>query len=116
MKLHYVADTCEVLEGQCKIVDVEGWSIGLYRVGDEYFALHNRCPHEGAELCKGPVCGTTLPSGVYDYQFGRDGEIVRCPWHGWEFEIKTGKAIFNDKVRTRSYKVHVEDGRIGILL
>ncbi|OUS78123.1 2Fe-2S ferredoxin [Paenibacillus sp. MY03] len=116
MAVHYVAQTNEIEDGQSKIIELEGRSIGLYRIGHDYYALHNRCPHEGAELCKGPICGTTLPSDVYDYQFGREGEIVRCPWHGWEFEIKTGKSIFNERVRTRSYKVQVDNGKIGIII
>jgi nitrite reductase (NADH) small subunit len=116
MAIHYVAQTDEIQEGQSKIVNVEGRSIGIYRIGDEYYALYNRCPHEGAQLCKGPVCGTTLPSKVYEYEFGRKGELVRCPWHGWEFEIKTGKSVFDEKVRTRSYKVQVDEGKIGIVI
>lgn len=116
MAVYYVAETCEIPDGKSKIIELDGRSIGIFRVGGEYYALHNRCPHEGAELCKGTVCGTTLPSGVYDYRFGREGEIVRCPWHGWEFDIKTGKSLFSDKVRTRSYTVQVKDGRIGIVL
>jgi nitrite reductase (NADH) small subunit len=116
MAIHYVAEVNEIQEGQSKIIDLEGRSIGLYRIGDEYYALHNRCPHEGAQLCKGQICGTTLPSKVYEYEFGRKGELVRCPWHGWEFEIKTGKSVFDEKVRTRSYKVQVNEGKIGIVL
>lgn len=115
MPVHYVATTEEIPAGRSMIVTVEGRSIGVYNVDGAYYALHNRCPHEGAPLCKGPVCGTTLPSNVYEYEFGRRGELVRCPWHGWEFEIKTGKSVFDDKVRTRSYKVQVDDGRIGIV-
>jgi nitrite reductase/ring-hydroxylating ferredoxin subunit len=116
MAIHYVAETDEIQEGKSKIINIEGRSIGIYRIGDEYYALHNRCPHEGAQLCKGLVCGTTLPSKVYEYEFGRKGELVRCPWHGWEFEIKTGKSVFDEKVRTRSYKVQVEGNKIGIVI
>jgi nitrite reductase/ring-hydroxylating ferredoxin subunit len=57
-----------------------------------------------------------MPSPVYEYEYGRKGELVRCPWHGWEFDIKTGKSIFSDKVRTRSYKVQVDEGKVGIVL
>ncbi|MDF2718786.1 MAG: 2Fe-2S ferredoxin [Paenibacillus sp.] len=116
MAVHYVAEAAGIEEGKRIIVEVEGRSIGVYRVGGELYALHNRCPHEGAPLCKGPICGTTLPSGVYEYEYGRSGELVRCPWHGWEFEIKTGKSVFSDKVRTRSYKVQVDDGKVGIVI
>ncbi|TMV48025.1 Rieske (2Fe-2S) protein [Paenibacillus mesophilus] len=116
MAVHYVAEAGDIAEGGRMIVEVEGRSIGVYRVNGELYALHNRCPHEGAPLCKGPVCGTTMPSRVYEYEYGRRGELVRCPWHGWEFEIKTGKSLFSDKVRTRSYKVQVDEGKVGIVL
>lgn len=116
MALHFVAKVEDFAEGEHIIVDVKGFSIGIYRVGENFHAIYNRCPHEGAELCKGQVCGTNMPSGVYEYEFGREGEIVRCPWHGWEFDIKTGKSLFDDKVRTRSYKVEVVDGKIGIMI
>ncbi|GAA3413456.1 Rieske (2Fe-2S) protein [Paenibacillus hodogayensis] len=116
MTVHYVAEADDIAEGKRIIVEVEGRSIGVYRVKGELYALHNRCPHEGAQLCKGRICGTTLPSPVYEYEYGRHGELVRCPWHGWEFEIKTGKSVFSDKVRTRSYKVRVDAGKVGIVL
>lgn len=116
MTVHYVAEAGDIREGEHRIVTVEGRSIGVYNIGGSYYAIYNRCPHEGAELCKGPVCGTTLPSRVYEYEYGRSGELVRCPWHGWEFDIRTGKSLFSDKVRTRTYKIQVDDGKIGIVL
>ncbi|ANE46547.1 2Fe-2S ferredoxin [Paenibacillus swuensis] len=116
MALHIVADTADIPVGGHKIVEVEGRSIGVYNVKGEYHAIHNYCPHQGAELCKGPVCGTNLPSEVYAFEYGRDQEIVRCPWHGWEFDIKTGKSLFSEKVRTRTYPVQIEDGKIAVVL
>ncbi|TBL74546.1 Rieske (2Fe-2S) protein [Paenibacillus thalictri] len=116
MAVHNVAAVDELPEGTFKIVEVEGRSIGVYNVKGEIYAIHNYCPHQGAALCRGPVGGTTLESQVYEFIYGRDQEIVRCPWHGWEFDLKTGKSLFSDKVRTRSYKVQVEDGQIGIVI
>lgn len=116
MAVHYICETADLPEGAHKIVHIEGRSIGLYNVKGDYYALHNYCPHEGAPLCKGPVCGTTLASGVYEFVYGREQEIVRCPWHGWEFDIKTGKSLFSDKVRTRSYRTQVDDGKVGIVI
>ncbi|MFE5317826.1 Rieske (2Fe-2S) protein [Paenibacillus sp. NPDC056579] len=116
MAIYPVASVDEIPEGMYKIVSVEGRSIGIYNVKGEYCAIPNYCPHQGAELCKGPVCGTTLESQVYEFIYGRDQEIVRCPWHGWEFDLKTGKSLFSEKVRVRRYTVVVEDGRIGILI
>jgi 3-phenylpropionate/trans-cinnamate dioxygenase ferredoxin subunit len=51
----------------------------------------------------------TLPSRPGEYVWARDGEILRCPWHGWEFDITTGRSIFNPhKTRVRAYEVTVE--------
>ncbi|WP_409344018.1 Rieske (2Fe-2S) protein [Paenibacillus sp. MBLB4367] len=116
MALYPVAAVEDLPAGTSKVVQVQGRSIGVYHVKDEYYAVHNYCPHQGAELCKGPVCGTTLESPVYEYRYGRDQEILRCPWHGWEFDLKTGKSLFSDRVRVRSYPVQVVDGQVCIVL
>ncbi len=51
----------------------------------------------------------TLPSKPGEYTWARDGEILRCPWHGWEFDILTGRSVFNPhKTRVRTYEVRVE--------
>jgi nitrite reductase (NADH) small subunit len=116
MAVYYVADTDSIQEGTHRIIEVEGRSIGIYHIKREFYALHNSCPHEGAELCKGPVCGTTLPSDVNEFIYGRNQEIVRCPWHGWEFDIKTGKSLFSERVRTRKYNLVITDGQIGVII
>jgi nitrite reductase (NADH) small subunit len=116
MAVHFVCNVSELAEGTRKIVEAGGRSIGIYNVKGEFFAIHNYCPHQGAQLCKGSVCGTTLESEVYEFIYGRDQEIVRCPWHGWEFDIKTGKSLFNERVRTRSYPVVLEDGKLGVVI
>jgi len=114
--VHPVALVEAIPPGTFKIVKIENRSIGVYNVKGTYYAVHNYCPHQGAELCKGPVGGTTLESQVYEFIYGRDQEILRCPWHGWEFDLKTGKSLFNEKVRTRSYPVVVENGMVGIVI
>ncbi|WNR46040.1 Rieske (2Fe-2S) protein [Paenibacillus roseipurpureus] len=116
MPAYTVGTIEEILEDSHKVVQIENRSIGVYNVKGTYYAIHNYCPHQGAEICQGLVCGTTLPSEVHQYSFGRQGEIVRCPWHGWEFDIKTGKSLFSDKVRIRSYPVVVENGQISVVL
>ena len=61
------------------------------------------------------ISGTTLPGRPYEYEYGRENEIITCPWHGWQFEIATGASIFNPhRVRVRSYEVTVEHaGALG---
>ncbi len=103
--------TKEIPPGKSKIVNVGNRSIGVYNIKGEYFAIKNVCPHQQAPLCLGEVTGMMLPCRPGEFIYGRDGEIVRCPWHGWEFDIKTGRSVFNPhRVRVRSYEVTVESG------
>ncbi|WP_127582598.1 Rieske (2Fe-2S) protein [Paenibacillus koleovorans] len=116
MTPYFVAETEDIPVGEHRVFEVAGRSIGIYNVKGDYFAYLNYCPHQGAELCRGPVCGTSLPSNVYEYMYGREGEIVRCPWHGWEFDLKTGRSLVKEHVRLRKFPLVIEDGRIGVVL
>jgi nitrite reductase/ring-hydroxylating ferredoxin subunit len=110
MKRHVVCRVDEMPLGARKIVEIDGKSIGVFNVGGEFYALRNLCPHQFAPLCEGKVTGFCEPSGVGEYKWIRDGEIIRCPWHAWEFDIKTGRSIFNpQKVRTRRYEITIEN-------
>ncbi len=110
MAKHVVVGTvAEIPPGQRKIVEVDGISIGVFNVGGAFHALRNRCPHQGAPLCRGSVKGTALPSAPGEYVWARDGEILRCPWHGWEFDLLTGRSVFNPhRVRVKAYEVSIE--------
>ena len=109
MGRHIIGRVSEVPPGERRIVEVDGRSIGIFNVHGQYYALRNRCPHQGAPLCLGAIKGMALPSRPGEYRWGREGEILRCPWHGWEFDILTGRSIFNPhRVRVRTYEVTVE--------
>jgi nitrite reductase/ring-hydroxylating ferredoxin subunit len=109
MGRHVVGRISELPPGERKIVDVEGRSIGIFNVHGQFYALRNRCPHQAAPLCLGAIKGMTLPGKPGEYIWAREGEILRCPWHGWEFDITTGRSIFNPhKTRVKTYEVTVE--------
>ena len=111
---HPVCPADELPPGSRKIVSVGGRSIGIFNVDGRLYALRNNCPHQGAPLCLGPISGTTLPGPVGSFTYGRDGEIIRCPWHGWEFDLTSGKSVFNPhRVRVRSYQVAIEEAPGG---
>jgi len=113
---YVVATVDEIPPGSRKIVDVDGRSIGVFNVGGEYFALLNRCPHQGGPLCKGNTHGFLRSSGVGEYFYSRAGEIVRCPWHGWEYDLRTGQSWFDPgKVIVRTYEVSVVPGMEGLV-
>lgn len=113
MEKHVVGFVRDLPPGKRIIVTLKGRSIGVFNVNGTYYALRNACPHQGAPLCVGSVVGMTfpsLPSHPDEYLYGREGEIVRCPWHGWEFDITNGKSIFNPhKYRVKTYEVTIED-------
>lgn len=109
-----VAQVNELPVGERKVVDVDGKSIGVFNVNGDYVAVLNVCPHELAPVCLGRVTGTTLPSTPGEpLQWAREGEILACPWHGWEFDLKTGQALA-DKRHLRMYSVCVEDGVVFV--
>ncbi len=106
---HIVATVDELPPGARKIVELAGRSIGVFNLGGEYFALRNSCPHQGGPLCTGRTFGFVVAATPGEYQYSRQGEILRCPWHGWEFDIRTGQSWFDPaKVRVRRYDVTVE--------
>jgi nitrite reductase (NADH) small subunit len=109
MARHVVGKVSELPPGGRKIVDASGRSIGVFNVNGQYYAMLNRCPHQAAPLCEGSVKGMTMPSEPGEYIWAREGEILRCPWHGWEFDITNGRSIFNPhRMRVRTYEVTVE--------
>jgi len=108
MTRHLVGRASELPPGSRRIVEIGGRSIGVFNVRGSFYALRNRCPHQGAPLCLGSIGGTAASSAPGEYSWGRDGEILRCPWHGWEFDITTGKSVFNPhQMKVRSYDVTV---------
>ncbi len=92
--------------GECRIVRVGNQSIGIYHVDGSYYAIRNHCPHQGAELCRGKLTGTNLPTDeVGTYEWGLENRIVRCPWHQWEFDLETGRHLANPACRVRTYRI-----------
>ncbi len=106
---YVVCRLSELPPGERRIVTLEGRSIGVLNVDGRLYALRNSCPHQNAPLCLGRIRGTTVASRPYEVVYARENEIITCPWHGWEFEIATGRSVFNPhKVHVRTYEVTVE--------
>jgi nitrite reductase (NADH) small subunit len=107
MAQHVVARQEEIPPGGRKIVRVAGREVGIFNIDGAFHALKNVCPHQGARVCLGRIVGTALPSNVYEYAYGREGQILRCPWHEWEYDIATGESLFDPNVKIVSYPVAV---------
>ncbi len=103
-----VGTAADLPAGTHRIVSLNGESVGVFNVGGKYHAIQNRCPHQGGPLCLGQLTGTTQAEDPDTVSWVRVGEIVRCPWHNWEFDIITGRALFNPNRRVKTYDVHLE--------
>jgi nitrite reductase (NADH) small subunit len=109
MSRHIVTRLRDFPPGSRQIVDIAGRSIGVFNVRGELFALRSSCPHQGAPLCLGIILGRTEASRPFEVTYRDDEHVIKCPWHGWEFDIRTGRSVFNPhRVRVRSYDVTVE--------
>jgi len=112
MARHVVATVDEIGPGERKVVTVEGREIVVFNLGGAYVGLLNRCPHQGGKLCDGVVTGHITSDEPGTFNYDRPGEIIRCPWHGWFFDLRTGQSWGEpDRVKTRPYEVKIAEGR-----
>ncbi|MCU6794462.1 Rieske (2Fe-2S) protein [Paenibacillus sp. WQ 127069] len=108
MTRYLVGSISELTPGSKKIIQAGGRSVGVYNLGGELYAIRNLCPHQSAGLCEGITSSFVTSTGPGEFCFEHEGEIARCPWHFWEFNIKTGQMMVDPKVRTKTYDVEVE--------
>lgn len=98
-ELHKVCDTSEFSEENVVVLELEDESIAVFCVDGEYKAISNVCPHQGGPIGKGKV---------------EDG-CVYCPWHGWKFDLETGKHAQGVK-NAAAYDIVVEDDTVYVRL
>ena len=79
---------------------VGGQMVALANVGGTFHAIDGLCPHQGGPLGTGPLCGT----------------VLTCPWHGWQFDVTTGRHQISASVRQTVHEVRQEDGRVLVRL
>ena len=87
-----VAKKAEIPADTGKHVQAEGREIALFRAGGKVCALEAVCPHQGGPLAEG----------------GLDGNVVMCPWHGWQFDVTTGECTFNPSIKQMTFNVKEE--------
>ena len=117
---HIVGRVGDIPDGGSLIVEVEGRSIGVFNVNGEFFAVRNRCSHQGAPLCTGDVLPTLraegLPNGRIREYFDEENPVVACPWHGWEYDLRTGTLLGDPTRRVAVYETRVEQDEIRVLM
>ena len=113
---HLVCKADALAPGDRIVRDFDKLSVGVFNVHGRFYALHNRCPHRGGALCLGPVTGTARTDAGFRFVYEREGEVLRCAWHGWEFEIESGRSLVDERIRAKTFAVEVEDGNVYVLV
>jgi nitrite reductase/ring-hydroxylating ferredoxin subunit len=113
MPKYVVARSTDVPEGERIIVDINQRSVGIFNVDGNYYAVLNRCPHQGAELCRGAMVSSFRSERPGQLEVDASRKYLACPWHGWEFDLATGQSYFDPmRTRVRPYPVEVERGEL----
>ncbi|HEV2563579.1 MAG TPA: Rieske (2Fe-2S) protein [Microvirga sp.] len=112
MARHVVAAAADFPPGTRRLVTVNDRAVVVFNVGGEYLGIYNRCPHNGGSLAEGVLTGLLQSAEPGNYSYSRAGEIIRCPWHGWEFDLRTGQSFCRAaRARARPLPVQVESGK-----
>jgi nitrite reductase/ring-hydroxylating ferredoxin subunit len=95
--------------GERRIVRAGRRSIGVFRIGDRFFAVNNYCPHQGGPLCLGRTKPWLRSTGPGEYALDEHEALLACPWHGWEYDLATGQSFLGTaEPPARTYQVTVE--------
>ena len=105
----FVAKAAEFADGERRIVNAGRREIGVFRKDGDYYAYSNVCLHQGGPACEGMMTANVVDVFAKDrtYQgqvFGEEMHFV-CPWHGWEYDIKTGECVGDRKQKLRKFEV-----------
>ena len=112
MPKHIGTSIGEVPTGTRKIVSVANREIGLFNIDGALYAIRNVCPHRTGPLCKGRIRPLVVSKGGTNIDHHQENEIIKCPWHQWEFDLKTGQSITDSHLRIRTYRVEKEEDNI----
>ena len=121
MAEHLIGEEGDVPEGGGVLVHAAGLEVGVFRVGGRLVAYENRCAHQGGPVCIGEVMGRYVevvgPDGAtLGERFADDHPHLVCPWHGWEYDLATGRCHADPRYRLRRFPVEVRDGRVYLTL
>lgn len=107
----------EIPPGSRRIFVVGGArGIGVFNVDGRFFAVRNVCPHKGGPICRGRLRPHVVGPEVNRIAFEREGEVLKCPWHQWEFDLHTGWSLYAPRLRVKTYPVEIADDRLVLVL
>lgn len=109
----------EIPEGDGVLALAGGTEVGVFRVRGRLHAYENRCRHQGGPVCTGEIIGryeqVLNPDGtVREERFAEDEVRIACPWHGWEYDLETGRCTADRRFRLRRFPVVIRDGDVYV--
>ncbi|MBM3676353.1 MAG: Rieske (2Fe-2S) protein [Actinobacteria bacterium] len=110
----------EIRERDGILVSFDGTQVGVFRVGGRLVAYENRCRHQGGPVCTGEVLGRyeqilAPDKTVIREQFSEDHLHLVCPWHGWEYDLETGRCSVDPRIALTSFPVEECDGDVFVI-
>lgn len=121
MREVFVCQDGDIAEGARKVVSEGGAEIGVFRIDGALVAWRNQCPHQGGPVCQGRMMkrveerlGDDRSSLGIHYVEGSLNVV--CPWHGYEFDVRTGKHVGLDAVKLAGVPVKSRDGSVFVML
>lgn len=107
----------ELGPGELKVITVRRREIVVINDGGTPRAMFNRCPHQQAPLALGRLAGTSEPSPVGTFKFDPDHRVLRCPWHHYEYELRSGRCLADpERFRVATYQVEEEGENFVVLV
>jgi nitrite reductase (NADH) small subunit len=115
----FVAKVDELADRERRIVVDGALEIGVFRLGDAFFAWESKCPHAGGPVCQGRIMNRVNEvlddeKRAHGYEFVEADVHIICPWHGYEFNIRTGVHPGDPETRLRGFPVTVRDGAVYV--
>lgn len=111
---HYVASTSELNEGDRVVIELKGREIAVFKINGKYHAIGSHCPHMGGPCAEGMLTGLFAADDEGQLAYSRENEIICCPWHGWEFDVKTGEHLGKTKKRLLTYDTKIIEGDVYV--
>lgn len=119
MREIFVAKEGEIADRDRKVVADNNLEIGVFRLGDEYYAWENNCPHSGGPVCQGRVMNRVTEAlddrkRSHGFRFVDEDVHIICPWHGFEFNIRTGTHPGDPQAQLNGFDITLRDGGIYV--
>ena len=115
----FVAKISEFPDGDRRLVRAGPADIGVFHHDGAFYAYSNTCLHSGGPACEGimipKVVDVIGEDRVYQGQVFSDEMHFVCPWHGWEYDLKTGECAGDRKKKLRRYQTLVRDGNLYVM-